>query len=253
MFNNPDILFPVISAMDNDKLRKKICFAAAQLLNARQETDFTRAKWRAARSITRSYINPESVPTDMEIRTALQHLVSRAVPVGQSTPASSVSAGDEDDDVLPADRFDRYHALLEPLDRVRLNRDTHPEGDLLYHSLQVFELARAAQPWDEDFLTAALLHEVGRGIDPFAAHEATLHAIEDIVSVRSFWFVENLPTQHRLYDGTIGVRARRRLSQHEDGEALRLLTRCDSEGRVPGRKVCTLPEAIATIRELAWE
>jgi len=34
----------------------------------------------------------------------------------------------------------------------------HPEGDALYHSLQVFELAREARPYDEEFLLAALLH-----------------------------------------------------------------------------------------------
>ncbi|MEQ9408555.1 MAG: hypothetical protein RIK87_12545 [Fuerstiella sp.] len=234
--------------MDYDKLRRQICFTAAQLLNARQETNFTRARWRAARSITRSYIDPRSVPTDMEIRMALQQLVTDSV-----CDVDTALSERDDEHGLPVGRFEQYRILLEPLDRVLLNRDTHPEGDLLYHSLQVFELAEAARPWDEEFLTAALLHEVGRGIDPFAAHVATLNAIRDFVSDRTFWLVENLPIQHRFSDGTIGMRARRRLSQHDDGDVLQMLARCDSEGRVPGRAVRSLEQVIAGLRDLAGQ
>ena len=231
--------------MNADKLRRRICFDAAQLLHSRRETSFRTARWRATRAITRSYVASESVPTDMEIRMALQQLVSATVPVdiGDDRPENSAA--------IPDSRFDRYFSLLEPLDRVRLNRDTHPEGDLLYHSLQVFELAREARPWDEEFVTAALLHDVGRGIDPFDAETATLKSLEGIVWERTIWFVENLPTQHRLYDGTIGIRARRRLSQHEDGEDLKLLAKCDSDGRVPGRRVCELDEAVDYLKSLA--
>lgn len=242
--------------MEADKLRRKICYAAAQLLNTRQETRFVAARWRAARAITSSYVDSESLPTDLEIRMALQQLVSTVLPA-EPLPAESYDQFSDDDSAYESDlsesRFDQYLALLEPMDRVRLNRDTHPEGDLLYHSLQVFELAKDARPWDEDFLIAALLHDVGKGIDPFDNHTATLNALHEIVSPRAFWFVENLPTQHRLYDGTIGVRARRRLTAHEDGEELKLLARCDSEGRVPGRPVSSLEEVICFLRELAWE
>ena len=229
--------------MDKDQLRQRICFDAARLLNSRQENTFQQARWRAARAITRRRIESECLPTDMEIRTALQQLVSNSGPADRDL----FSIEDE----LPSNRFDLYFELLEPMDRVRLDRDTHPEGDLLYHSLQVFELALNARPWDEEFLIAAILHEVGRGIDPYDAHAATLSAVDGLVSERSFWFIENLPTQHRLFDGTIGVRARRRLRQHEDGEELQLLARCDSDGRVPGRIVPELQEALQTIQNLA--
>ena len=50
----------------------------------------------------------------------------------------------------------------------------HPEGDALYHSLQVFELAREERPYDEEFLLAALLHDVGKAIDPSDHVEAAL-------------------------------------------------------------------------------
>lgn len=238
--------------MEENNLKRRICFAAAQLLKSRQESDFRAARWRAARSITRARIPSESVPTDLEIRLALQQMMTDHTvegPVGAGFP--------EDFDVdSPAGSerwFRHYQDLLEPLDRVRLDPETHPEGDLLYHSLQVFELAWQARPWDEEFLTAALLHEVGRGIDPYDAHTATLTAVQDIVSDRTFWLIENLPTQHRLFDGTIGIRARRRLADHEDGEELLLLARCDSEGRVPGRQVPSLKEALDRLRELTTD
>ena len=38
------------------------------------------------------------------------------------------------------DRFQVYEALLLPLEQVKESPKYHPEGDALYHSLQVFEL-----------------------------------------------------------------------------------------------------------------
>src|SRR6516162_2816827 len=61
------------------------------------------------------------------------------------------------------DPYQIYRMLLLPLENVKGSPKYHPEGDVLYHSLQVFELARDRRPYDEEFLLAALLHDVGKG------------------------------------------------------------------------------------------
>jgi len=58
--------------------------------------------------------------------------------------------------------YEMYDLLLRPLERVKQSPKYHPEGDALYHSLQVFELARRERPYDEEFIVAALLHDVGK-------------------------------------------------------------------------------------------
>lgn len=225
--------------MDTDRLRREICFAAAQLLNSRRESSFTHAKWRAARSITRSYVKPEAVPTDYEIRQSLQQLVA-----AEAFPVVLV-----DSVRTPREQF--LLSLLLPLDRVRQPRVAHPEGDVLFHSLQVFELARQARPWDEDFLLAALLHDVGKGIDPADSVAAGLAVLGEHISERTRWLIENLEVAQRITDGTIGVRARRRLTLSEDSDTIDLLAECDREGRLPGRPVCTPEDALAFISRLS--
>src|SRR5438105_8122281 len=64
------------------------------------------------------------------------------------------------------DPYQMFRLLLLPLETVKQNAKYHPEGDVLYHLLQVFDLARDERPWDEEFILAALLHDVGKGIDP---------------------------------------------------------------------------------------
>src|SRR4029079_19042678 len=51
-----------------------------------------------------------------------------------------------------------FRLLLLPLENVKQNPKYHPEGDVLYHLLQVFGLARDERSWDEEFMIAALLH-----------------------------------------------------------------------------------------------
>src|SRR5207245_9499491 len=81
--------------------------------------------------------------------------------------------------------------LLLPLECVRQPREWHPEGDALYHSLQVFQLARDVRPYDEEFLLAALLHDVGKAVDPQDHVTAGVEALRGSVTERTLWLIEH--------------------------------------------------------------
>ncbi|MEM9659570.1 MAG: HD domain-containing protein, partial [Planctomycetota bacterium] len=148
------------------------------------------------------------------------------------------------------DRFRVYEALLLPLENVKQDLRFHPEGDALYHSLQVFDHARDELPYDEDFLAAALLHDVGKAIDPHAHTAAGLEALEDLVSERTAWLIEHHMIAHSIADGTIGRRAHRRLRESEHYDDLVLLNECDRAGRVAGTEASELDEALDYLREV---
>ena len=148
------------------------------------------------------------------------------------------------------DPFQVYYAILLPLENVKQHPKYHPEGDVLYHSLQVFDLACDEMPYDEEFLLAALLHDVGKGIESSAHVESALEALEGMISERTHWLIANHMEAHRIYDGSIGSRAHRRLRENENYEDLLLLSECDRAGRVPGVETSTLEEAIDYIRSL---
>ena len=149
------------------------------------------------------------------------------------------------------DRFQMYEMLLVPLESVQQPRRYHPEGDALYHSLQVFDLARDELPYDEEFLLAALLHDVGKAIDPADHVQAALDALDGYITPRTAWLIAHHMEGQQLREGTLGARARRRLQEHEDFETLMLLCDCDRRGRQVGVPVPTVAEALEYIRELA--
>src|SRR5207244_12765720 len=87
------------------------------------------------------------------------------------------------------DPYPLYRMLLLPLENVRQSAQYHPEGDVLYHTLQVFELAREHRPYDEEFLLAALLHDVGKGLDPGHHVEPALDALAGLITERTEFFI----------------------------------------------------------------
>jgi len=151
----------------------------------------------------------------------------------------------------PADRFHLYETLLVPLEEVHENPTYHPEGDALYHSLQVFTLAREELPYDEEFILAALLHDVGKAIDPKDHISAALEALEGYVTPRTAWLIEHHGEALALREGELGIRARRRLEASEDFAELRLLADCDRAGRRRGVPTPDIQEALEYIRDLA--
>jgi len=149
------------------------------------------------------------------------------------------------------DRFQVYRALLLPLARIREDRRHHPEGDVLHHSLQVYELMAGERPYDEELLLAALLHDVGKGIDPKDHVNAGLEALDGFITERTAWFIEQHMEAHKVRDGSIGARARRRLAESDDFEDLMLLEECDHLGRQAGADVPDLDDALDSIRDIS--
>jgi len=148
------------------------------------------------------------------------------------------------------DRYELFRMLLAPLEEVKQSPVHHPEGDALYHSLQVFELAREQAPYDEEFLLAALLHDVGKAIDPADHVAAGVAALEGAITPRTQTLISRHMEAHAWNDGSLGHRARQRLRELDDFDDLMLLADLDKQGRRRGVDVCTIAEALGYIRSL---
>jgi HD domain len=214
------------------KLRRQIAWVAASLIRQRPDLLRSEARRLAAERLCPGGVRIHDVPSDEEVGAQLQaqHLATRTLQWEE--------------------RFTHYAELLRPLAEVRQDPERHPEGDVLYHSLQVFELACDRADYDEELLTAALLHDVGRAIDRRDHVAAGLKALEGLVTPRTAWLIENLPPAQELAAGTLGARAQRRLESSEGFEELTVLAECDRQGRVRGARVRDLEDAIDYIREL---
>jgi predicted HD phosphohydrolase len=222
--------------MANDQ-RRRVAHEAARLLYQQAEKNPYCAKRRAAERFFGKETRPRDLPTDREIREQIHAVHQEESPNSLPSP----------------DRFRLYEILLLPLENVHEDRALHPEGDVLYHSLQVFALAREALPYDEEFLLAALLHDVGKAIDPRDHVAAALEALPGAITPRTAWLIEHHTSALALRDGTLGIRHRRRLEAHENYEELMLLADCDRLGRAVGAVVPDIRETIRYLRELALE
>ena len=60
--------------MTNDKLRRQIAYEAARMMYVRQESEYYRAKLKAARRICQGWVKPADLPTNREIRDEIQSL-----------------------------------------------------------------------------------------------------------------------------------------------------------------------------------
>lgn len=136
--------------------------------------------------------------------------------------------------------------LLRALSGVRQDPHYHPEGDALYHSLQVFECARRDTN-DPDLWAAALFHDVGKAHpDEDEGHDAIgADLLEGLVSDRVVWLV-----RHHLDLLKAPGRTRRRYARTAQLQDLEKLRRYDLAGRDPNARVVTA-EAAFTLLEQA--
>jgi predicted nucleotidyltransferase len=166
---------------------------------------------------------------------------------------SELASLDDTASPLEGEDWDLYLSLLKPLEKAKQNPKFHPEGDALYHSLQVFELALQERSFDIEFLLAALLHDVGKGVDPHDHVASGLEALEGSITPRTRWLIEHHMEAHQYRDGSLGGRAKRRLAEHPDLEDLLFLSELDQAGRERGVTVRSPEEALEAIRKIAEE
>jgi predicted HD phosphohydrolase len=121
---------------------------------------------------------------------------------------------------------------------------------VLFHLLQVFELARDERPYDVEFLQAALLHDIGKGVDPGDHVGAGLSLLEGLISERTAWLIAHHMDALQFKKGQLGARLRRELEASEHFDDLLLLRDLDNRGRVPGAAVGSVDEALDYLREL---
>lgn len=181
----------------------------------------------------------------------LEQLVRQTPRQADETPETAGDGG-ADDDAYDPDLFPLLRILLERLGGIRLDPVRHPEGDALYHSLQVYALGLEARPWDEEFLLACLLHDVGLGIDRRDPDRAAVEALSGVLTERTCLLIARR-REARDYLKTGRVSRSLRRSEHFDD--LLLLAQCDQQGRIPGAPVPTVDEALDYIAglEQAWD
>ncbi|MFH5805413.1 hypothetical protein ACG2DA_15295, partial [Alienimonas sp. DA493] len=244
------------SRRENPRRQSRIAREAARMLREGEQPDLPAAVQKAARRVCRARPRIGEIPDPREVTAELARLAYRDE-LADDEPA-------ERDDAPPPtveyddDRFVAYRALLDDLADVKLGSPRRPEGDCLTHSLQAYVFATRETAWDEEFLLAALLHDVGKAIHYRDPVPATLEALDGLVTERTRWFVERLEEGRRWIGGALSPRALRRLTAHPDGEALKALARCDAAAVRRAMRVPQLDEALAQLRALSdwtggWE
>lgn len=133
--------------------------------------------------------------------------------------------------------------LLEALDGVEQNPRFHPEGDALFHSLQVYQHA-ARDDAEPDLLAAALFHDVGKAISG-PDHDAVGARLLIGLPERTRWCVA-----HHLDLLRAPRRTKRRWNRTPELTDLQRLRRWDLAGRQPTARVCSVEQAVSHVLEV---
>lgn len=150
-----------------------------------------------------------------------------------------------------ADRFEVLEDLLAALENVSRNSVEHPEGDVLYHSLQLFDLAKAERDFDEELLTAALVHDLGKltqSPTPMRESRSLLAGLVTRRVLALIWGMElallEPPSTRTEIEAAVG---------QENVEDALLLAEFDRKARQSGVEVTNLTDAITHLRALDSE
>lgn len=135
----------------------------------------------------------------------------------------------------------QLRSALSNLDGVVQSPRHHPEGDALYHSLQVFECALEGCE-DPELHVAALLHDIGKAVDAEGHASIGAQMLDGLLSERIVWLVRHhMDLLHRPR------RTRVRLRGSEELADLELLRTFDVAGRDPNAITLSVDEAIALV------
>jgi HD domain len=209
---------------------------------------------RKAAAVLGHRVRPGDLPSDAEVREQLVVLDRCASGVsGPEDPMPEPESASHGSLAEQLDRFAIYKMRLEPLESIKQNPKSHPEGDALFHSLQVFHLARDVRPYDEEFLLAALLHDVGKAIDPQNHEAAGVEALRGAVTERTLWLIEHHTDLLSARTQPLSARMKRELDASEHAEDLALLCEFDLAGRVPGQHVDSIAEVLEYLKGLEDE
>ena len=131
--------------------------------------------------------------------------------------------------------------LLLDLDSVPQHPQYHPEGDALYHSLQVFQhsikLSSDPQLW-----AAALFHDIGKAVDGPTHAMLGAKMLEGILHTNICWLIS-----HHLDLLVCPKKTQRKYSGTQKLEQLRMLRDCDLKGRDPYAEVCSPEYAVSFV------
>ena len=132
--------------------------------------------------------------------------------------------------------------LLLDLDGIEQNPHYHPEGDALFHSLQVFQLAH--QQSDSPVLwAAALFHDVGKANDSKNHDKVGAEMLQHVLNEQIVLLVE-----HHLDLLISPKQTQRKLRKQPDRlSQLRQLRHWDLSGRDPNAEVMNPQQAIALL------
>lgn len=123
--------------------------------------------------------------------------------------------------------------LLFDLEGLEQNPIYHPEGDALFHSLQVFQhsLLLSDEP---DIWAAALLHDIGKAIDGPTHAEIGAELLTGIFNNNVCWLI-----RHHLDLLTHPSKTKRQYKNTKHLSQLIILRDADLKGRDPFADVCT--------------
>ena len=221
-----------------DKKRSKIAAEAARRLV--RGGDIHRARLGAARRLSREWVPADELPSSSDITRELsrQRLVD-----DEDCSGGLVS--------LIGDRFDKIAALVRPLSAMRLDTSRPHTITLLEATLLSFAYVEKQQPFDEELLTAALLVDAGRIINRRNATQAILQAANGLVTSRTAWLVEARDVATAYTNGTLGHRARHRLTVHADSDHAMLLSEATRANQQEDVGTLSLDDAIERLRSLS--